>query len=342
MESVEQPEQRRKKRHWVILIVSNLLSLVCLWWALRGINWREYPDEVRDINWWWIGLAAVADVTVYLWQGWRWSLLLAPVEEIPVHRSIRAIYVGLFANELLPLRAGEIIRCYLQARWSSIPFSVTLSTALIERIFDGFFLVLALFACVRFEPRLPKQMAEVTTVLACIVATGAILAGFAMFHKTRIKAALSETSWHRHLRVLIDDLHMIGHSRFLYYAAVVTIPHLLTQVVPIYALLQAYPSVDASWRVAAILTVGVRLTSAVPQAPGNLGLFQGATILLLTTAFGYPGDVARRFALVLWAAVTLPLLIVGFGALAFTGAHIGELSRHAKSFKNAQPSTKPG
>ena len=29
--------------------------------------------------------------------------------------------VGLFANEVLPLRAGELIRCFLMARWSKIP-----------------------------------------------------------------------------------------------------------------------------------------------------------------------------------------------------------------------------
>jgi hypothetical protein len=31
----------------------------------------------------------------------------------------------------------------------------------------------------------------------------------------------------------------------------------------------------------------------------------------------------------MWAVVTLPLLIVGFIALAITGAKIGELSHHA-------------
>ena len=55
----------------------------------------------------------------------------------------------------------------------------------------------------------------------------------------------------------------------------------------------------------------LRLGSVVPQAPGNVGLFQVLSTLGLTL-FGVPGAMARRFTLILWGVVTVPLLIVGF------------------------------
>jgi len=36
-----------------------------------------------------------------------------PVVRLRLWRTVQAIYIGLFANEVLPLRVGELIRCYL-------------------------------------------------------------------------------------------------------------------------------------------------------------------------------------------------------------------------------------
>ena len=124
---------------------------------------------------------------------------------------------------------------------------------------------------------------------------------------------------------------MIGHSKYLYYSALATIPYLLMQIVPFYALMHAYDFGDASWAVAAVLMIVLRLGSAVPQAPGNVGAFQALAVVLLSHVFGYDTGFAKRFSVVLWAVVTLPLLVVGFFALVITGARIGELSRRAKA-----------
>jgi glycosyltransferase 2 family protein len=332
MESVPQSGSGAKTRRRLFLWATNIVSIACLWWVLHDLNWHEFAADVRVIHWRWVIVAVVADVLVYFWHGWRWSLLLTPVERIPLMRSVRAIYVGLFANEVLPLRTGEVIRCYLQARWSSIPFSVTLSSALIERIFDGFWLVLCMLIVVKRVPGLPRFIIDAAVVLGVFVLVGAVIVAFAMFYRQRAHAAFSsESKFHRHVRVLIEDLHRMGHSRFLYFAALATIPYLLTQIVPIYAMMWAFDFADTSWGVASVLMIVLRLGSAIPQAPGNVGTFQYLAVLVLFKVFGYDEKFAKEFSLVLWAVVTVPLLLAGFIALAFTEAHIGELSRTAKS-----------
>jgi hypothetical protein len=45
---------------------------------------------------------------------------------------------------------------------------------------------------------------------------------------------------------------------------------------------------------------------------------------------------ARRFTLILWGMVTLPLLIVGFVALVATGAKFGEIHRDARAEMKAR------
>ena len=117
----------------MFLVVGNLLSLACLVWTLREANLGELGQDLARMKWSWLVLAAVADLSVYCWHGLRWSILLRPIVKIGASRTIRAIYVGLFANEVFPFRIGELLRCFLLTRWTSLPFSVSLASALIER-----------------------------------------------------------------------------------------------------------------------------------------------------------------------------------------------------------------
>ncbi len=313
-------------------------------WALHGVSWSDLGDEIRALDWRWVAVGAVADVLAYVIQGWRWSLLLRPVGPASVWDSTRAIFVGLFANEVLPLRGGELIRCFLVTRWSEIPISVTLASALIERIFDGLLLMAGLFFSFRYLRNFPLThgQARALSLLTdggiflgvLILVCGAVLA-VAMYWREQALEAILDSRMFSWAHVFIEDLHRIGHSRFLYLSALVSVPHLLMQVVPIYAVMQAYGLDEGSWRGAAALMVLLRLGSVAPQAPGNVGLFQVLSTLGLTL-FGVQQAMARRFTLILWGMVTLPLMIAGFVALVATGANMGDIHREARAEMRAR------
>ena len=127
-----------------------------------------------------------------------------------------------------------------------------------------------------------------------------------MYWREQTLDALLDARLFSWAHVFIEDLHRIGHSRYLYFSAAVSIPYLLIQIVPIYAIMQAYGFDGVTWAQAGALMILLRLGSVVPQAPGNVGLFQVLSTLGLTL-FGVPGAMARRFTLILWGVVTLAL-----------------------------------
>jgi len=332
-----------RTRSRVFLVLTNLLSLGCLIWTLRGARLGELKDDLATMNWWWVGMGVVAGIAVYFCQGLRWSLVLRPVAPVAFWQSVRTIFVGLFANEVLPFHIGELLRCFLITEDSELPFSVSLSSVLIERIFDGIWLCLGLFLTLKFIP-IPRHMHYLVDGgywLGSVVLGLALLLGLAMFRRHQTHAALSNGSsaWRRQLRILIEDLGLIGHSRYLYLAFLQSLPYLLLQAIPVYAAFQGY-GFDLSLGTAFGLMVILRLGSVIPQAPANLGLFQFLATESLVRIFNVVPAEAARFSLVLWGIITLPLLVGGAIALDVTGAKLGDLHRaahgHAREFAKSR------
>jgi uncharacterized protein (TIRG00374 family) len=285
-------------------------------------------DDITSMHWGWVCVAVVSDIAVYVYQGWRWNLLLKPVAPASVWRSVQAIYVGLFANELLPFRPGEIIRPYLQAHWNRLPFSVTFSSVLIERIFDGLWLGAVLLGTTYFV-KLPKQAVDLAYVLGAVTVFAAVCLGIVMFRKQHAHAVVRNTRWAAKLRVLVDDLHIIGRSPSFYAAALASLPYLLIQVVPVYALVQAY-GLDLPVGATLVVLIIWRLGTAIPQLPGNIGTSQAFLVLALAM-FGVDKTAASGLSFVTWGVITAPLVVAGSLAFALTGASLRDLRDHARA-----------
>ena len=190
---------------------------------------------------------------------------VAPVVRLKYWEPVRAIYVGLFANEVLPFRAGEVLRCYLLARNPKLPFSVSLTSALIERIFDGIWLSMCIILMLRYTviPRSLGFFVDGAYVLGISVLVVALVLGVIMFRRHETRAALAgEKGWRRQLHVLIDDLEIIGHSRYLWASFMQSLPYLLLMTIPIYATMRGF-GFDSS--------VGSRIRADGGAAPGYGG-----------------------------------------------------------------------
>lgn len=278
------------------------------------------------MDWRWVAAAVGCDILVYLLHGLRWSLMLRPVGKVPFMYAVQAIYVGLFTNEVLPLRAGEIIRCFLLSKSTEIPLSVTFASALIERIFDGIWLMACFFAILHMG-RLPGVLLNGGYVLGVLIVVVGLILAYAMYAKQQSLNLVFGIAWPRWFNTLIEDLHLIGHSRYLYYAFIVSGAYMMAQVLPIFMLVKAN-RLAVPWAASFTMMVLLRLSSVIPQAPGNLGSFQwvaARTLIMFHLASAH----AKRFSLILWAVVTIPLIIIGFFALALEGVSMTHLHRQA-------------
>lgn len=323
----------KKIPRWFWHVLGYGISIGCLIWVYHGFDWKTELPKLASTDWRWVTTAVVVDILIYVCQGYRWNMLLRPVANCRVVKTVQAIYIGLFANEVLPFRSGEIIRCYLQARWSTIPFSVVVSSAIIERLFDGVWLFLGFYAATFFIT-LPRILVEGSKVMAFLLAVVCVLALVAILWKHQAHAAVSRSKWSEALSNIIEGLHAMGRSRSFLGAFLVSFVYLVLQVVPIYALMRGFGFDLGVWPAAAVLLI-LRVGSIPPQAPGNVGSFQLLTVAGLLL-FGIDKASATGFATLLFIVVTVPLWLGGFVALMATRMELGEIKQHAEKMNSAK------
>ena len=319
---------RRKMPPWLPQVAGYCLSAGCLAWVLRGYPIGELLPTIRALDWRWVTLAVVADLLGYVCHGWRWDTLLAPVARLNLWRTVQAIYIGLFANEVLPLRTGEVIRCYLLAHWNDLRISLALASAAVERLIDGLWMMAAFLITASFLRGIPWRLTLLVQALGALLLLGAAGLIWIAFHKQHLHAAASEGRWAATFRHVVEGLRLMGNPRTIGLTSLLSLLYLGLQVLSVYALMKAYGLDLSFWAAGGVLAL-VRLATVVPNAPGNVGLVQVACVLALGL-FEVERNDAKTFSFLMYVAWTLPLLAGGAVALALAGVNLGDVRDRAR------------
>jgi uncharacterized membrane protein YbhN (UPF0104 family) len=104
------------------------VSLVCLWLAFRGLALAEVGRALAGARFWLLALAlCFAGVGV---RAVRWRRLLLPVAAVRSSRLFPIVVIGYMANDVLPARLGEVVRCSVLRRREGVPTSTGPGTVL--------------------------------------------------------------------------------------------------------------------------------------------------------------------------------------------------------------------
>jgi len=325
--SAATPPQRRPIPTWLPQSLLYCLSAACLVWVLHGYPLRDLIAAIAALDFRWVLLAVICDLSVYVCHGWRWNTLLAPVVRLRLWRTVQAVYIGLFANELLPLRTGEVIRCYLLAHWNDFRISLSLSSAVVERLMDGLWMIAAFAVTAGFVKGIPPDLTLLVRALAALLLAGSGVFCWVVWHKQDVHAAIGQNRWSSTMRHVVEGLHLMGGLPTLGKTMLLSLLYLVLQVATVWALMKAYGLDLSFWAAGGVLTV-VRLGTVIPNAPGNLGLFQVACVVALGL-FDVEKNDAKTFSFIMFFSLTLPLLVGGAIATALARLNLGELRHRA-------------
>ena len=123
-------------RFWIGLAVSGLFLLLLLIPLLR-VDRQEIASAFSGVNYLYLAPAIALYFVAVYFRSLRWAYILAPIDRLPAHRLYPVVIIGYMANNLLPVRLGELVRSYFLLRRERVSGSTALATVAVERVYDG-------------------------------------------------------------------------------------------------------------------------------------------------------------------------------------------------------------
>lgn len=318
-------------RRALAAIVGIAVSVIFGWLAIRGLNYHDVRGAIGRARPLWILAAAAVAVVGVAMRSERWRALFPSDSRPEAVPTFWALQVGLLANNVLPVRAGELVRVLALSRESGLRRTAILATVGVERVFD-----LAAIAVLELvvAPLLPE--AAVTrrfTVLAlAILAVCAFIVGIlAIAPARRVAGRLLMLLPVLQTRggVLIDSLRTglaaLREGRLAAVAMLWTLGSWLVLAGSGWCVLQAF-ELHLPWHASLFLLVAVTFAQAVPATAGSVGVFELAARSALV-AYGVSPAVALSAGLVLHAISAVPFIALGVVGMARLGVSGADLAR---------------
>lgn len=310
-------------RHWRAL-VGVLISGVFLYLAFRGQDLNEIRDALLESNLWWLPVALALYFVGVWFRALRWHFLLRPVADRTTARGLLPIVViGFMANNVLPLRAGELVRSVLIGRKYNVRKTSALATIAVERIFDGLvmlgFLALSM-AFVSLTSEL-RHLALISFLVFAGLLIGLFLLTFAGGFVDRVLQLLLgplpagvRERVHRMMESFLGGLGVLRMRGDLAKVAATSVLAWLFEASMYFVLAWAFGGAirEAMGVAATLLTTGVaNLSTLIPGAPGYVGQFEYGVKLVLNGAMNVPESQALAYAILVHAALYFPITLLG-------------------------------
>lgn len=291
-----------------------------LWLALRHVDGQELLRAIAkvDVPWLLAGLGAFG--VGYACRITRWHLMLQHDAPQLRWRDCAGPLLGSFAvNNVVPFRAGDVLRAFAFRRELCSPPGVIIATLLVERLLDLLMLLVLLglmLHCFKLELGQVGQLGSTALWM-----TGAAMVLVLLFPRIAAKPALAASQFlakrwpgrpghlHAGLQRGLDTLQHIARGRVM--------PGLLCWSIAAWACegllfwstahaIGTLPAPQGSWLALPVAT----LSTLIPSTPGYVGTFDFFAAHAMQQV-GNPVTASMAYALLVHALLWLPPTVIG-------------------------------
>ncbi len=316
---------KKRYKFWIGLLISSLFFLL----FIRGMDLKEMWEATKDANYFYIFLAAIINTFSFFIRAERWDYLLEPIKKVRLGSLFSAVCIGFMGNSILPARAGEFIRAYVIGKREGISKTSSFATIVLERLFDGFTLLIMLIFIVSLFP-FPRD--NYSTYITTGRLYGAVIFT-SLFYGLAISMVIlmswkPKNVWEiMHITLFrffpktfvskIEELYksfLLGFDslkkgRHIFSISVYSVILWFVTAFGLYLLFPAF-SIQFNYFAAILVMVVVAVVIMLPSSPGYVGTFHLAsseTLILL----GVNVNKAKSFAILHHACCIVPVTILG-------------------------------
>ncbi|MCP5468076.1 MAG: flippase-like domain-containing protein [Deltaproteobacteria bacterium] len=293
------------------------LSGIFLWICYRKIQGQDNGQPMLPLpkHTSYLMLAVITHIGVMCVRTLIWQYLLTPIRKLSFRNLFSIMYIGYFANHVLPLKAGEFFRASFPSKKWKLPYTQVLTTVGLERYFEGTSLLIVFFT-LTFLLEIPLWMKSFAYALV------GILIGILVFLQILWKRQPNLEKWkdsNPWLYRLIKELFHIHESS----TRLKSIPSFLILIVLgliawngqsiLLKCIEASYGISLSWPQTLFVIVCINFAAAIPSAPGNIGTLQAASIFAYSSSLiGLSqANIAFGIGIFYFLVQALPIFIIG-------------------------------
>jgi glycosyltransferase 2 family protein len=317
------PPPSRRAPVWHVL-VGVALSAILLYLSLHKVDFAEVVRHVRSARPLPVVLGVTLATLTFALRIFRWRLLLLGNDgrRLGIGPLWHAIAMGFMANNVLPLRVGEVVRSYAAARLTATRFTAVIASVAVERLFDAT-AVIALLALGLFTARLPQSavagfgVGRIVTVAGLAALVGLVVAGLVVAFPLAAERVVRRVIPSERLAArLIGMIEGIRHG-----LSVLRSPTRVVWVVlwsfavwgvsalSFYVMLGAF-AIPVDFPGALLMQGLIMFGIALPSTPGYVGAFE-LPIIAVLALYGVPESLAAAYALTYHITTFLPITLLG-------------------------------
>jgi hypothetical protein len=324
-------------------LIGLAVSIFLLWWSLRDVEWAEVARAMAQARLGPVLLAVVVATSTFGLRVFRWQLLLRtddgrPAPALPLWH---AVAMGFMANNILPLRVGEVVRAVAASQLSGVRLSAAVASLAVERLFDAL-TVVSLMGLGLWLAGIPPdtrivgvQLGGVVVVLGLIVAaglaTGVLVLAFPAPMERLIRRLSPSPRLAERLVGLLEGvrhgLSALKSPGRMVGVVLWSLAIWLLSGLAFYIMYGAFAiPVDLA---GALLMQGLIMVGiAAPSTPGYLGVFEAPVVAVLSL-YGVSSSVAFSYAIAYHFTTFIPITLLGLWSLTRTGLGLKEIQRSA-------------
>ncbi len=312
---------------------------------MRDVDLRQVGAEIRRAHAVPLLLGIAVATASFMVRAFRWGLLLRNDHGKPVPLAPRwhSVAMGFMANNVLPFRAGELLRAYAITRLGHVRFAGSIASLVVERVFDALTLVLLLSLGLLWSG-LPAStvlagvtLRKIATITAIgglvIVALGALLvARPALVEGVLIRLLPDGTLRRRLIAVasgITDGLGVLRSPARVLGLVAWSVGMWLASAWSFWIMFRAF-DINVPFAGAVVLQSTMAFAISVPSTPGYIGPFE-AVIVAVLGLYGVPDTTAFSYAVTYHLTTLVPITLMGFWSLVRTPVALRDLKGPAPS-----------
>ncbi len=290
------------KRILFKFVVPWLITLVALYLAFHQTSWEMLKSHIWEVKPGYLVVAVLLTVFSYVLRALRWPLLF-PNSSLPFGSSYRVLVLGFFMNNVLPARAGELVRAHLGSKVLSQPRTLVLATIASERLADGlaislmFVVIIMEFGRGDLAPEHADKLMWFAYLFG-IVALGVIAVLLLRNRIFSLTDKVAERFSHNASTYTLSRLQTFIHGLSPLSSPTRAVKIALWSLVIWMVELGVFACVSAAYGSGmplagvVLFLVAANFSSLIPAAPGGIGVIEFAVMTVLSSAHFASGDLA--------------------------------------------------